>query len=76
MNDEFARVLQKQMDFYSNDPSADKVAGVRKDVDEVKSIMVSNIDKVLDRQEKIEILQERSEGLCVVWDFFFLSFFS
>jgi hypothetical protein len=63
MNDEFARVLQKQMDFYSNDASADKLSAINKNVDEVKGIMVSNIEKVLDRQEKIELLVDKTDSL-------------
>lgn len=63
MNDEFARVLQKQMDFYSNDASADKLSAINKNVDEVKGIMVSNIEKVLDRQEKIELLVDKTDNL-------------
>ena len=43
MNEEFKRILQKQMDFYSNDKAADKMAAVQKDVDEVKDVMVNNI---------------------------------
>lgn len=63
MNDEFARVLQKQIDFYSNDQSADKLSAINKNVDEVKGIMVSNIEKVLDRQEKIELLVDKTDNL-------------
>lgn len=64
MNDEFARVLQKQMDFFaSNDPAADKLGAINKNVEEVKGIMVSNIEKVLERGEKIELLVDKTEKL-------------
>jgi vesicle-associated membrane protein 7 len=43
MQDEFSRILQKQMDYFSNDKAADKMAAVQKDVDDVKEVMVSNI---------------------------------
>jgi vesicle-associated membrane protein 7 len=64
MNDEFSRVLQKQMEFYaSGDPAADKLGAINKNVEEVKGIMVSNIEKVLDRQEKIELLVDKTDKL-------------
>jgi vesicle-associated membrane protein 7 len=44
MNDEFSRVLQKQMDFYaSGDPAADKLGAINKNVEEVKGIMVGDV---------------------------------
>lgn len=43
MNGEFARELAKQMDYFSNDASADKLSSVQKDIDDVKNVMVGNI---------------------------------
>jgi len=59
----FARVLQIQMNFYSKDPEADRITKVRGEIDEVKSVMVANIEKVLERGEKIELLVEQTEAL-------------
>lgn len=63
MNSDFARVLQIQMNFYSKDPEADKITKVRGEIDEVKSVMVANIEKVLERGEKIELLVEQTDKL-------------
>eukprot|EP00736_Rhodelphis_marinus_P003273 Rmarinus@m.26297 len=63
MNDEFSRVLAKQMDYYSNNPNADKVTKVQREIDEVKNVMVHNIEKVLERGEKIELLVDKTENL-------------
>jgi len=63
MNEEFSRVLQKQMEYYSNNPNADKVTRVKEDLDNVKSVMVQNIEKVLDRGERIELLVDKTENL-------------
>jgi len=63
MNADFARVLQIQMNFYSKDPEADRITKVRGEIDEVKSVMVANIEKVLERGEKIELLVEQTEAL-------------
>ncbi|GKD86428.1 vesicle-associated membrane protein 711, partial [Tanacetum coccineum] len=46
MNDEFARVLSQQMEYCSNDPNADRINRLK---DEVRTVMLENIDKVLDR---------------------------
>lgn len=35
MNDEFSRVLSKQMDYYSNDPNADQINRMRGEIDQV-----------------------------------------
>lgn len=62
MNDDFGRTLQKQMDFY-NGPSADNFASVNNKLDDVKNIMVQNIDLVLERGEKLELLVDKTEQL-------------
>jgi vesicle-associated membrane protein 7 len=63
MNDDFGRVLKKQMDYYSNNPDSDRVTHVRGEIDEVKNIMFSNIEKVIDRGEKISLLVDKTETL-------------
>ncbi|KAL6044494.1 Vesicle-associated membrane protein, variant 2 [Balamuthia mandrillaris] len=63
MNDEFSRVLQRQMEYFSYDPSVDKIGMVQAKVDETKKVMVENIERVLDRGEKIELLVSRTEQL-------------
>eukprot|EP01087_Luapelamoeba_hula_P024850 TRINITY_DN960_c0_g1_i1.p1 TRINITY_DN960_c0_g1~~TRINITY_DN960_c0_g1_i1.p1 ORF type:complete len:219 (-),score=37.03 TRINITY_DN960_c0_g1_i1:276-932(-) len=63
MNEEFSRVLKRQMEYFSYDPSVDKISMVTKKVDETKKVMVENIERVLDRGEKIELLVSRTEQL-------------
>lgn len=63
MNEDFSRVMQKQMNYYSNDPAADKISKVKGEIDEVKSVMVTNIEQVLARGEKIELLVDKTENL-------------
>jgi vesicle-associated membrane protein 7 len=50
------------MDFY-NGPSADNFASVNSKLDDVKNIMVQNIDLVLERGEKLELLVDKTEQL-------------
>eukprot|EP01117_Protostelium_nocturnum_P006487 TRINITY_DN2338_c0_g1_i4.p1 TRINITY_DN2338_c0_g1~~TRINITY_DN2338_c0_g1_i4.p1 ORF type:complete len:222 (-),score=58.71 TRINITY_DN2338_c0_g1_i4:137-802(-) len=63
MNEDFSRSMSKLMDYYSNDPEADKLNKLKAEVDEVKNVMVDNIDKVLARGERIELLVDKTENL-------------
>ncbi|KAL8496338.1 hypothetical protein ACS0TY_020154 [Phlomoides rotata] len=60
MNDEFSRVLHQQMEFFSSNPNADTLNRVRGEVSEVRTIMVDNIDKILERGDKIELLVDKT----------------
>mmetsp|Transcript_39969 Transcript_39969/g.58769 ORF Transcript_39969/g.58769 Transcript_39969/m.58769 type:complete len:246 (+) Transcript_39969:61-798(+) len=62
MNADFAPTLQELMQKY-NDPAQDKISEAHKKVADVKSIMIENIDKVLLRGEKMEILVDRANNL-------------
>ena len=52
------------MKFY-NDPASDKLRELQKNVKDVKEIMIENIDKILERGEKIDILVEKTETMAV-----------
>ncbi|EGB12075.1 hypothetical protein AURANDRAFT_36201 [Aureococcus anophagefferens] len=61
-NEDFGRTIQKQLEFY-NGPQADQFATVHKKLDDVKNVMVQNIEMVLERGEKLELLVDKSEQL-------------
>lgn len=63
MNNEFAPFLSRQMDFFSRDPSVDKISHAKHQLEETKQIMVENIEKILNRSEKIDILVRQTESL-------------
>ena len=63
MNEEFARILQQQMTFFNADPAADNIGRVRAQINDVKDVMVQNIEKVLERGEKIELLVDKTDRL-------------
>jgi len=63
LNDAFARVLQERIDYYSNDKTADKINKVKGEIEEAKNVMVKNIDKVLERGSKIEVLVDKTDIL-------------
>ena len=62
MNEDFANVLKKQLEFY-NGPTADTFAEVNSKLDDVKNVMVQNIEMVLERGEKLELLVDKTEKL-------------
>lgn len=60
----FGRVLRQQMEFFTSDnPQADSINRVKEEINQVKSVMVQNIDKVLDRGERIELLVDKTDHL-------------
>lgn len=63
MNDAFSQVLQQRMQYFSADPSADVLNRVRGEITQVKDIMIENIEKVLDRGEKLDLLVDKTELL-------------
>eukprot|EP01114_Cavostelium_apophysatum_P001559 TRINITY_DN1135_c0_g1_i1.p1 TRINITY_DN1135_c0_g1~~TRINITY_DN1135_c0_g1_i1.p1 ORF type:complete len:272 (+),score=49.25 TRINITY_DN1135_c0_g1_i1:187-1002(+) len=63
MNDTFSRVLRDRIDFFSNDRNADQITKVKGEIEDAKAIMVKNIDKVLERGERIEMLVSKTEDL-------------
>jgi len=63
MNEDFSRVLRTQMDYYSNAKNSDKITKVKGEIDDLKSTMVENIERVLNRGERIELLVDKTETL-------------
>ncbi|KAL8503702.1 hypothetical protein ACS0TY_022429 [Phlomoides rotata] len=63
MNDEFSRVLSQQMDYYSNNPNADRINRIKGEMSQVRDVMIQNIDKVLDRGDRLELLVGKTATL-------------
>ncbi|KAK1610017.1 hypothetical protein QYE76_033690 [Lolium multiflorum] len=63
MNDEFSRVLHHQMEYFSSNPSADTLNRLRGEVSEIHTVMVDNIDKILDRGDRISLLVDRTSTM-------------
>ncbi|KAJ8606759.1 hypothetical protein CTAYLR_009571, partial [Chrysophaeum taylorii] len=62
MNADFAPILERQMHYYNQDDS-DDLTKVKTQLDDVKNVMVENIEKVLERGEKIELLVDKTDRL-------------
>lgn len=63
MNTEFSRVLGDRMEYFNENPGADSFGKVKDQLSEVKDIMVDNIERVLARGEKIELLVDKTDAL-------------
>ena len=59
---EFSTVMEERMHFFSSD-SSDPLQRVKGQLEEVKGVMVENLEKVLERGEKLELLVEKTESL-------------
>ena len=64
LNEEFSKVIQDRMDYYNNAGSnVDNLSAVKNQIEDVKGVMVENIEKVLERGEKIELLVDKTDRL-------------
>jgi vesicle-associated membrane protein 7 len=62
LNDEFGPVLAQKLEFYQSS-KADNFSAINEKLDDVKNVMVQNIDLVLERGEKLELLVDKTEAL-------------
>ncbi|KAJ8561210.1 hypothetical protein K7X08_027400 [Anisodus acutangulus] len=64
LNREFGSKLKEHMKYCCDYPEEiSKLSKVKAQVSEVKGVMMENIEKVLDRGEKIELLVDKTENL-------------
>ncbi|EGD75285.1 hypothetical protein PTSG_12511 [Salpingoeca rosetta] len=63
LNRDFSPVLQRQMVSFNNSSEHDALSRARQEVDQVKGIMVQNIEKVLQRGEQIDLLVDKADTL-------------
>jgi vesicle-associated membrane protein 7 len=64
LNEEFSRVIRERMDYYNSAGSnVDNLSAVKNQIEDVKGVMVENIEKVLERGEKIELLVDKTDRL-------------
>eukprot|EP01006_Ploeotia_vitrea_P021045 TRINITY_DN53372_c0_g1_i1.p1 TRINITY_DN53372_c0_g1~~TRINITY_DN53372_c0_g1_i1.p1 ORF type:complete len:233 (+),score=36.38 TRINITY_DN53372_c0_g1_i1:47-745(+) len=70
---QFKDVLQQKIDFFSNEASSHKLKSLQTEINKVKDIMVDNIDKVLERGDRIEDMVDRTDDLTEVAEGFMRS---
>jgi len=55
------RVLSQRMEDHNSNPAAvDAMSRVRGEITQVKTVMIENIEKVLDRGDKLELLVDKT----------------
>ncbi|KAF9108168.1 Vesicle-associated membrane protein [Mortierella sp. AM989] len=60
---EFSKTIAKQMEYFSTNPDADRIKHVKGEIEQVKDVMVQNIERVLERGERIELLVDKTDNL-------------
>ncbi|XDV36837.1 hypothetical protein PO909_006554 [Leuciscus waleckii] len=63
MNSEFSSTLAAQMKHHSDPKGSDRLTETQMHVDDLKGIMVRNIDLVAQRGERLELLIDKTENL-------------
>jgi vesicle-associated membrane protein 7 len=66
MNEEFSPAIEQRMTYFNSDEAdrgIDNIGQVKSQIDEVRDVMVQNIEKVLERGEKIELLVDKTDRL-------------
>lgn len=61
-NTEFSPVLKQRMDHFNN-PSSDSLTTVNNKIHDVKDVMVKNVEMLLERGEKLELLVDKTDRL-------------
>lgn len=63
MNEEFSPVLRQKCEYYLSNKEADIISSVKNKIDDARDVMVENIDRILERGEKIELLVDKTENM-------------
>ena len=59
---EFSPILKQRMDHFNN-PSSDSMTTVNNKIHDVKDVMVKNVEMLLERGEKLELLVDKTDRL-------------
>mmetsp|Transcript_7479 Transcript_7479/g.13466 ORF Transcript_7479/g.13466 Transcript_7479/m.13466 type:complete len:223 (-) Transcript_7479:185-853(-) len=62
-NEQFSKIIKDRMEFYNSGAPVDNIGAVKSQIEDVKGVMVQNIEKVLERGEKIELLVDKTDRL-------------
>lgn len=61
-NSEFAPVLMNRMEYFNN-PKSDNFTVINNKIHDVKDVMVKNVEMLLERGEKLELLVDKTDRL-------------
>jgi len=62
-NEEFSKVICERMEYFNSGQTVDSIDTLKHQIDEVKEGMIQNIEKVLERGEKVELLVDKTDRL-------------
>ncbi|KAJ1914709.1 hypothetical protein IWQ60_004056 [Tieghemiomyces parasiticus] len=60
---EFSRTIARKMDLFAQGQHGDHIRQVQGEISQVKDVMVQNIERVLERGERIDILVDKTDHL-------------
>ncbi|XP_062596666.1 vesicle-associated membrane protein 8-like isoform X1 [Saccostrea cucullata] len=63
LDSDFGFIMAQDMEKFSKPGAGDHVSALRSQVDDVKNVMTQNIERVLDRGERLENLIDKTEEL-------------
>ena len=63
MQSEFSDTLTNKIDYYNQNPSADNIDKIRGQLESVREVMCENIEQLLERGEKLELLVDKTDRL-------------
>ena len=63
MNTEFSLEIANEIKRANTPQSQDKITNIQEEVEQVKGIMVANIDVIMERGEKLDLLIDKTENL-------------
>ena len=58
---DFSETLLVRMDYFNSDSKGDKLEALKTNLGQLRTVMIDNIDKVLARGEKVEMLVKKTE---------------
>lgn len=61
--DKGLKKLVKEKLSYYNDPANDRITSLKSEIDDVKDVMMSNIDAIISRGEKLDDIQFKADNL-------------
>jgi vesicle-associated membrane protein 7 len=59
----YEKFMHEQLAYWGTNPEADRISSILTQVNEVKGIMIGNLEAVLDRGQKLEVLQDQAAQL-------------
>jgi len=62
-DNQFSRTLQRRSEYFTNDPNSDKITAIKNEVEAAKNIVTENIELLIDRGDKIELLVDKTNEL-------------